>query len=121
MSSQASGIPASLGSSTASRLGQSLLPIVLALLFGALLLVLLERDPLTFYADIVTRGLLSPLGLQDSLTRSAPLLLLAEGCMDAGRQGMRHRMTDHCKQVRHCRLPESGQDARSQPAASSAK
>lgn len=71
-----------------SRLGQTLVPILLALLVVALLLVLLGRDPLAFYTDIVRRGLLSPLGLQDSITRSAPLLLLAAGLIVAFRAGL---------------------------------
>lgn len=67
---------------------QAFLPILLALLVGALLLLLLERDPLAFYGDILKRGLLSSLGLQESITRSAPLLLLAASLIVAFRAGL---------------------------------
>lgn len=70
------------------RLLQALLPLLLALACGALLLLLLERDPVSFYATIVERGLFSRLGLQESLTRSAPLLLLAAGLIVAFRAGL---------------------------------
>lgn len=76
------------GGDLARRLAQALLPIVLALVVGALLLALLGRDPLAFYGDIVRRGLLSPLGLQESITRSAPLLLLGAGLIVAFRSGL---------------------------------
>jgi len=56
-----------------------MVPIVLALLAGAVVLLALGRDPLAFYSDIVTIGLLDPGGLQDTLTRTAPLLLMASG------------------------------------------
>ena len=76
------------GGPLASRLLQSLLPLVLALLTGALLLALLDRDPLAFYGDILSRGLLSPLGLEASITRSAPLFLLAAALIVAFRSGL---------------------------------
>jgi len=76
------------GGPLASRLLQSLLPLVLALLTGALLLALLDRDPLAFSGDILSRGLLSPLGLEASITRSAPLFLLAAALIVAFRSGL---------------------------------
>jgi general nucleoside transport system permease protein len=58
---------------------RALIPIVLALVAGAIVLLALGRDPLAFYREIVSAGLLKPGGLQDTLTRMAPLLLMACG------------------------------------------
>lgn len=72
----------------ARRLAQALLPILFALMAGALVLALLGRDPLSFYGDVLQRGLFSWLGLQESITRCAPLLLLAAGLIVAFRSGL---------------------------------
>lgn len=60
-------------------------PILLGLLAGGVLLLIVGRNPLTFYGTIVNRGLLSPSGVQDSLTRMAPLLFMAAGLIVAFR------------------------------------
>lgn len=54
-------------------------PIVLALIACGLILLAIGRDPLGFYGDIVKAGLLRPSGLQDTITRMAPVLLIAGG------------------------------------------
>lgn len=54
-------------------------PIILALIACGLLLLAIGRDPISFYGDIVSSGLLRPSGLQDSITRMAPVLLIAAG------------------------------------------
>jgi len=46
------------------------------------------RDPFAFYSDILQAGLLRPSGLQDSITRMAPILLVAAGMIVAFRAGM---------------------------------
>lgn len=57
---------------------RSIGPIVLALVFGGLLLLALGRNPLTFYRDILRGGI--ELGFwEDSVMRMAPLLLIALG------------------------------------------
>ena len=63
----------------AGRIGLALGPIVLAFLATAVLLVLLGRDPVKFYSDILLAGVLRPSGLQDSITRMAPVLLVGAG------------------------------------------
>ena len=60
----------------AAPVAGALLPIVLALGVGALILLVLGADPGAFYYNIIRRGLLSWIGLQDTITRCAPLLLL---------------------------------------------
>ncbi len=65
-----------------------LLPVVLALVAGGLILLLLGKDPLAYYGYVVERGLLSWAGLQESITRSAPLLLIAAGLIVAFRAGI---------------------------------
>jgi len=64
------------------------LPILLALLVGAVLLIALGKDPLAYYGYIVKRGLFSPTGIQASVTRMAPLLLIAAGLIVAFRAGL---------------------------------
>jgi general nucleoside transport system permease protein len=60
-----------------------LAPIVLALLVGGLILFFLGRNPITFYGNIIRAGLLNKHGLQDSVIRMAPLLLMAAGLIVA--------------------------------------
>ncbi len=64
------------------------LPIVMALAVGAILLLLLGKDPLAYYGYVLKRGLISPSGLQASITRMAPLLLIAAGLIVAFRAGL---------------------------------
>ena len=65
--------------------GQSIGPILLGLVAGGILLLLTGRNPLAFYGDILKRGLFSSSGVQDSITRMAPLLLMAAGLIVAFR------------------------------------
>jgi len=65
-----------------------LLPVLAALVVGGLLLLAFGADPIGYYATVVERGLLSPIGLQASVTRSAPLLLIAAGLIVAFRAGL---------------------------------
>ncbi len=57
---------------------RSLVPVILALLAGALLLVILGRDPVTFYSDIWHYGVQQGTWA-DSAMLGAPLLLIAVG------------------------------------------
>ena len=61
------------------RIGLALGPIVLAFIATAILLAILGRDPVKFYSDILLAGILRPSGLQDSITRMAPVLLVGAG------------------------------------------
>jgi simple sugar transport system permease protein len=63
----------------ADLVARSVGPIVLALTACGLILVVIGRDPIAFYSNIVTAGLLRPSGLQDTITRMAPALLIAGG------------------------------------------
>ena len=76
----------------AARLGEAILtaavPIALALIVNGILLALLGRDPFTFYADMFNRGLIEWEGFQESLIRSAPLLLIAAGLIVAFRANL---------------------------------
>ena len=64
------------------------LPILLALAVGGAVLLALGKDPIDYYVFVVERGLLSWAGFQESLTRSAPLLLIAAGLIVAFRAGI---------------------------------
>jgi simple sugar transport system permease protein len=60
-------------------------PILLGLTAGGILLLFTGRNPFTFYGDLLGRGLFSTNGVQDSLTRIAPLLLIGAGLIVAFR------------------------------------
>jgi len=62
---------------------ESIVPIVLALVVGGLVLLALGRNPFTFYGNIIKAGLLNKNGLQDTIIRMAPLLLMAAGLIVA--------------------------------------
>jgi ABC-type uncharacterized transport system permease subunit len=76
----------------ALRLGEAALiaavPIVLALIVNGILLAVLGRDPFSFYADMFDRGLIQWQGFQESIIRSAPLLLIAAGLIVAFRANL---------------------------------
>lgn len=73
-----------LWSRIADVLLRTVTPIVLALLAGAVVLAVLGADPLAFYRDVVTLGLLGD-GWQHTLAAMAPLLLVALGLIVAFR------------------------------------
>jgi general nucleoside transport system permease protein len=76
----------------AGRAGEAivaaLIPALLALIATGLLLVILGRDPLQFYSDMLERGLLEWPGFQESVIRMSPLLLIAAGLIVAFRAGL---------------------------------
>src|SRR5438093_6995649 len=57
---------------------RSIVPVLLALGAGAILLLALGRDPITFYSNI-WKGGIELTAWQDSAVRAAPLLLIAVG------------------------------------------
>jgi general nucleoside transport system permease protein len=86
------GARAAAARAAAARTGgwalRSLGPIVVALALGAVILAILGRNPLAFYADIFRAGLFSSNGWQAMLTRLAPLLLIGMGYIVAFRAGL---------------------------------
>jgi ABC-type uncharacterized transport system permease subunit len=64
------------------------LPILLAFAAGALVLLALGKNPIDYYTFVFRRGLFSWPGLQETITRSAPLLLIAAGLIVAFRAGI---------------------------------
>ena len=73
---------------------RSIGPIVLALAVCALILLVLGRDPLKFYGDIITAGMLRPAGLQNTITRMAPVLLISGGLIVVFRANLWNLGTD---------------------------
>ena len=65
-----------------------LLPVLLALVVGALVLLALGKDPLAYYGYVLNRGLLTWSGLQETITRMAPLLMISAGLIVAFRAGV---------------------------------
>jgi len=65
-----------------------LLPVLLALVAGGIILLALGKDPLTYYGYVIERGLLRTSGLEATITRAAPLLMIAAGLIVAFRAGI---------------------------------
>lgn len=63
-------------------------PVLCALAVGGVILLALGKDPITYYGYVIDRGLFSALGLQETVTRMAPLLLIAAGLIVAFRAGI---------------------------------
>lgn len=63
-------------------------PIIIALAVGALILGVLGRDPVEFYAQVVRRAITSQGGLQETLVLMAPLLLIAASLIVSFRAGL---------------------------------
>jgi len=70
------------------RLLMMFAPILIALVIAGGILLAVGVDPLEYYGYVLEKGLLSPLGIQQTLTRMAPLLFLAAGLIVAFRAGM---------------------------------
>jgi len=66
----------------------SLGPVVVALAVSGALLLAFGVSPVDYYQAVIRRGLLSPSGIQETLTRMAPLLLLAASLTMAFRAGI---------------------------------
>jgi simple sugar transport system permease protein len=81
--SSASGLSRVRTRGALEAISASVVPVVLALFVGGLIIAILGRNPFTFYADMIDRGLLDPNGLQESIIRMAPLLLIAAGLIVA--------------------------------------
>jgi ABC-type uncharacterized transport system permease subunit len=71
-----------------------LLPVILALVASGAVLLVLGKDPMAYYGYVLDRGLLSWGGLQATITRMAPLLLIAAGLIVAFRAGIWNLGTD---------------------------
>ena len=71
-----------------------LVPVLLALGVSGLVLLALGKNPLAYYGDVLTRGLLTWGGLQATITRMAPLLLIAAGLVLSFQAGIWNLGTD---------------------------
>jgi simple sugar transport system permease protein len=71
-----------------------LLPILLALTVSGIVLLVLGKNPLTYYSEVLTRGLFNWGGLQATITRMAPLLLIAAGLVVSFQAGIWNLGTD---------------------------
>jgi simple sugar transport system permease protein len=65
-----------------------LIPVVMALVVGGIILLALGKDPLDYYGIVLQRSLLRSGGAQETVTRMAPLLLIAAGLIVAFRAGI---------------------------------
>ncbi len=71
-----------------ARAGRSVGPVIIALLITGGLLLIMGVDPLEYYGYILRKGLLTPVGLQATLTRMGPLLLIGASLIVAFRAGL---------------------------------
>lgn len=78
----------SVGRTVAAAAIRILLPVILALAASAIVLVLLGKNPFDYYVYVVERGLFSRTGFEATVTRMAPLLLVAAGLIVAFRAGV---------------------------------
>ncbi len=69
-------------------LGLLLGPLLAALILGGLILLAMGVNPLSYYAFVVERSVLRPSGLEATLTRMGPLLLIAASLIVAFRAGI---------------------------------
>ena len=67
---------------------RAVLPVALALLLCGAVLLAVGVDPLAYYGIVLRRGLLTARGMQESLTRAAPLLLIAASLLVSFRAGL---------------------------------
>ncbi|MBX3030461.1 MAG: ABC transporter permease [Chloroflexi bacterium] len=74
--------------SWAGLLATSVGPIILAFIAAGILLAIIGRDPIAFYRDIAQASLFRASGLQDSITRMAPVMLIGAGLVVAFRGGL---------------------------------
>jgi ABC-type uncharacterized transport system permease subunit len=71
-----------------------LLPVFLALCVSGAVLLALGKNPLAYYDDVLARGLFNWGGLQATITRMAPLLLIAAGLVVSFQAGIWNLGTD---------------------------
>jgi simple sugar transport system permease protein len=77
-----------IGAGLKATLLRVLVPVTLALTAGGLILLVLGKDPLGYYGYVVERSLMRWGGAEETLTRMAPLLLIAAGLIVAFRAGI---------------------------------
>ena len=69
-------------------------PILVAVIIAGAILAVAGVDPLAYYGYVLQRGLFSAIGVQQTLTRMAPLLFIAAGLIIAFRAGIWNLGTD---------------------------
>ena len=78
----------------AERMLLTIGPILVALVIAGAILIAAGVDPLAYYGYVLQRGLFSSVGVQQTLTRMAPLLFIAAGLIIAFRAGIWNLGTD---------------------------
>ncbi len=66
----------------------SIVPVLIALAIAGALLLIMGVSPLEYYGYVVQKGLMTPSGLQATLTRMGPLLLIGASLIVAFRAGL---------------------------------
>ena len=71
-----------------------LLPVLLALSVSGIVLLALGKNPLAYYGDVLARGLFNWGGLQATINRMTPLLLIAAALVVSFQAGIWNLGTD---------------------------
>lgn len=71
-----------------ATLGLTLGPVLAAFVISGLILLAMQVNPFAYYGYVFGRGLFSPTGVQATLTRMGPLLLIAASLIVAFRAGI---------------------------------
>jgi len=66
----------------------SIVPVIIALAIAGALLMVMGVNPVEYYGYVVQKGLMTPSGLQATLTRMGPLLLIGASLIVAFRAGL---------------------------------
>jgi ABC-type uncharacterized transport system permease subunit len=80
--------------SAAGAVARVLLPVLLALSVSGIVLLALGKNPLAYYSDVLARGLFNWGGLQATINRMTPLLLIAAGLVVSFQAGIWNLGTD---------------------------
>jgi general nucleoside transport system permease protein len=80
--------------SAARAVARVLVPVLLALGVSGIVLLVLGKNPLVYYGDVLARGLFNWGGLQATINRMTPLLLIAAGLVVSFQAGIWNLGTD---------------------------
>ncbi len=80
--------------SGAGSVARVLLPVLLALCVGGVVLLALGKNPFVYYYDVLSHGFFNWGGLQATITRMAPLLLISAGLVVSFQAGIWNLGTD---------------------------
>ena len=82
------GLAGQRGREALLSIARIVVPILCALAVGGVILLVLGKDPFAYYGYVIRRGLFSAIGIQETVTLMAPLLLIGAGLIVSFRAGI---------------------------------